>query len=95
MPKILNARNINRSDYPNAVYCGRPSKWGNPFKMVEGGREQSIKKHRDWVYSQPEFIRQIETELEGKDLICWCKPKSCHCDVYLDIANKGILSFVP
>jgi len=35
MPKVLNKRDIGRfKPIPdNTVYVGRPSKWGNPFKI--------------------------------------------------------------
>lgn len=72
------------------VYVGRPSKWGNPFVAgVDGTRDEVIAKHTAWVYTQPELIAAIKTELKGKRLACWCRPKknSCHADIYAWIAD--------
>jgi hypothetical protein len=70
------------------VYIGRPSKWGNPFITgIDGNRDEVIAKHREWVYSNPEMISEIRSELKGKRLACWCHPKSCHGDVLSYIAN--------
>jgi hypothetical protein len=35
---------------PNAIYVGRPTKWGNPFRIgVDGSREGVIAKYREWL----------------------------------------------
>lgn len=31
---------------------------------------------------------QIREKLAGKDLVCYCKPKACHADILLEIANS-------
>ena len=73
------------------VYIGRPSKWGNPFKLKKGDcREDVIARYREWLLMQSELIADLE-ELKGKVLGCWCKPLSCHGDVLAelaDLANK-------
>ena len=67
------------------VYIGRPSKWGNPFKIGEDGtRIEVIKKYRKWIISNKELLNQID-ELKGKRLGCWCKPKPCHGDVLVEV----------
>ena len=34
---------------PNTVYVGRPTKWGNPFKIgVDGNRQKVIRKYRQY-----------------------------------------------
>ena len=71
------------------VYIGRSSKWGNPFK--DGTRKQVIEKYRKYILSNKELLDSLD-ELEGKILGCWCKPKSCHGDVLVElIEKKGIL----
>jgi Domain of unknown function (DUF4326) len=71
------------------VYIGRPSKWGNPFKIKKGEcREAVIEKYREWLLQQPNLIAQL-AELEGKVLGCWCKPALCHGDVLAELANAG------
>lgn len=71
------------------VYIGRPSKWGNPFKLGPGeSRADAIAKYRKWLWGQPELIAAARRELRGKVLGCWCAPKACHGDVLLEVANS-------
>lgn len=77
------------------VYIGRPSKWGNPFIIgKDGTREEVIKKYLDWIKGSkifcdkmPPKISEIENELRGKVLGCWCSPNPCHGDILYSIAN--------
>ena len=82
MPKVLNKRtDIIPED---AVYVGRPTKWGNPFQM--SGEED-----RDLVCDQYDMYLEMNhidcSELKGKDLVCWCAPLRCHADILLRRAN--------
>ncbi len=82
MPKVYNLR----EPYPpDAVYVGRPSKWGNPYRTPPLPREKAVQLFRASL--TPEFIEQIKQELRGKDLVCFCSPKLCHADILLEIAN--------
>ena len=86
MPKVLN-KWIDKIP-PDAVYVGRPSKWGNPFKIKQDGtREEVIAKYAYWIERQPQLMDDLE-ELKGKDLVCWCTPLPCHADILLELANK-------
>jgi hypothetical protein len=80
-----------RHDVPlDAVYVGRPTRWGNPFTLYnDGTRDEVIAKYRDWLTAQPELMEAVVTELRGKDLVCWCAPRACHADVLLEVANAG------
>lgn len=83
--KVWNRR---RGDAPeNAIYVGRPSKWGNPFEVgVYGSRAACVCEYRKYItvkYTKA----QIVAELRGKHLVCWCAPLPCHADVLLEIAN--------
>lgn len=74
---------------PHDVYVGRPSRWGNPFKLTrERDRVAVIERYRQWLLSQPELIAAARRELRGKVLGCWCAPKLCHADVLAEIANS-------
>lgn len=86
MPRVINCR---RERPPvDAVYVGRPSKWGNPFPATATRtREQAIAQHKEWLLKQPNLMIQIE-ELRGKDLVCYCAPLPCHGDLLLELANK-------
>ncbi len=69
------------------VYIGRPSKWGNPFRIGrDGTREEVIIKYREWIKTQPALLAVLP-ELKGKVLRCWCKPKACHGDVLAELAD--------
>ena len=79
---------VHRDQYD--VYIGRPSKWGNPFKIGEdGGREEVLKKYREWFNSQFHLHVQLP-ELKGKRLGCWCKPLCCHGDILAECAENPL-----
>lgn len=82
---------------PYDVYIGRPSKWGNPIRLKsEYLRAEVLQDYRAWLegdkrlvilYGQPPSREEIQRELAGKTLGCWCAPKACHGDVLLEVAN--------
>jgi len=72
----------------NAVYVGRPTKWGNPYKINETiSRSNAIALYREYL---GKWVPDEELEeLRDKDLACWCKEdEPCHADVLLELANK-------
>ena len=94
MLKVLNRR---RHGIPqNAVYVGRPSKWGNPFKIGQHyqgrtlSRLDAVEAYRNWLLHSSKGHKLLGHihELRGKDLVCWCSPLACHADVLLRMANK-------
>jgi len=82
MPKVHNK--YARTAPPDAVYVGRGSPWGNPYRIgVHGNREEVIR------LFELNTLPTLDLEpLRGKDLICYCAPKSCHADILLREANK-------
>ncbi len=80
---------------PNTKYVGRPSKWGNPYRVghiVNGmliGRSAAQNYYRGtWLFLLQRQYGLDITELRGKDLACWCPlDEPCHADVLLEIAN--------
>jgi hypothetical protein len=72
---------------PFDVYIGRPSKWGNPFPVVEHTREGAIELYEEWLLNNPVLLAAL-LELKGKILGCWCAPKPCHGDVLARLANQ-------
>lgn len=73
---------------PYDVYIGRPSKWGNPFKIGrDGTREHVLDLYRQWIQTQPGLMAALP-ELRGKVLGCWCKPLSCHGDVLAELVER-------
>lgn len=88
MPSVFNKR--SESVPVNAVYIGRPSKWGNPFVIGKHGtREEVIAKYRDYLMSNSTLLASAKRELRGRDLVCFCAPLPCHGDVLLEIANES------
>lgn len=87
MPKVIH---FSRST-ANSIYIGRPTKYGNPFKLgPDGTRTEVIAKYEEWLNTKPELIALIKAELRGHDLACWCAPLPCHGDVLLKIANEPL-----
>jgi len=87
LPRVLNKRTDKIPS--DAIYVGRPSKWGNPFKIGrDGNRKEVIEKYRRWI-EHVDFLEDI-SELTGKDLVCWCAPLPCHADVLLELANREL-----
>ena len=81
---------VNLSNDKYDVYIGRPSKWCNPFIIGrDGNREEVIEKYREWILSNLVLINNL-TEIKDKTLGCFCKPKSCHGDVLVDLCDKEI-----
>jgi len=86
--KVTNKRNNLIS--PDDVYIGRPSQWGNPFTIGKhGDRDEVIKKFIDH-FDQKEFRNRVRQQLQGKHLVCWCKPAACHGDWLAMIADQEI-----
>lgn len=84
-PRVLNK---HRDDVSGALYCGRGSVAGNPFKIGrDGTRDEVCDKYEDWAPKQPWWEPFLETA-RGRDLICFCVPKRCHCNFILREANR-------
>jgi hypothetical protein len=92
-PRVWNVYDRNKP--ADAVYCGRPSPWGNPWSHLSGTlakykvatREIAIAKYRQFLIDNPDFRARVRAELRGKDLACFCAPLPCHCDTLLKVAN--------
>jgi hypothetical protein len=70
-----------------AVYIGRGSNWGNPFRIgADGDRAAVIAKHATWLRDQHHLLRALD-ELRGCDLVRFCAPLACHGDLLLWLAN--------
>ena len=87
MPKVHNK--YARTAGPDAVYIGRGSPYGNPWKVgVHGTRDEVCDAYEQALLSNPELVARVKSELKGKDLVCFCAPKRCHGDTLLRIANE-------
>ena len=76
----------------NTVVVSRPSKWGNDWRVGKDGTAAECVAHHKrrldgnvWTFPTRD---DIERELRGKNLACWCKLGApCHADTLLEIAN--------
>lgn len=96
MKRIQRKRTKGWKMSENALYVGRPTRWGNPFKIIPGGisltAEGVVELYR---YSLAEnttrwarWINEHLDELRGKDLACWCALDCpCHADVLIELCE--------
>ncbi len=74
----------------DAVYVGRPTRWGNPVPVGPGvGRAEAVRRYRVLLGADPGLRARARAELAGRDLVCWCPlDQPCHADVLLAAANE-------
>lgn len=82
---------------PGAVYVGRPSIWGNPWRADDSmTADECVRRYREWLRGEfptvcprrrARILRDLH-RLRGVDLACWCPvDQACHADVLLRMAN--------
>lgn len=78
------------------VFIGRDKKdhergkFGNPYEEWKYGREECLRKYKDYFYARLEMdmrFREAVHGLRGKRLGCFCKPLACHGDIICDYLN--------
>ena len=96
---MITIEHSNNKNVRNGIYIGRPSLFGNPFRIgADGTRAEVIAKYRVWLREQYAHNPTVRQQLEawarqhqsGRDLIfvCWCAPFPCHGDVIKDAVEK-------
>jgi len=60
-------------------------------------QQHAVKCYDAWIggdipeLGDPPTLSEIQRELRGKNLACWCKPgETCHADVLLELANQPV-----
>lgn len=86
----------------DAIYVGRPTRWGNPYKVGTAtalprtgchlihitDASIAVDLYRRWLSFQRHRV-DLVPELAGHDLACWCAlDQPCHADVLLELANR-------
>ncbi|MEP3071664.1 DUF4326 domain-containing protein [Maricaulis sp.] len=80
-----------------AVTVTRATRWGNPYRVDEWGRQRAVSRFREDLYERgvvegprgPVTVEMIRAELKGRDLACFCDHHgACHGDVLMAIANS-------
>lgn len=75
---------------PNTEFVGRPTKWGNPFRVHQAraagyrnSAAMTVYAYRQWLRGDPGFTHDLQasqtilnslSELRGFNLCCWCGP---------------------
>lgn len=95
MSKRIQRKRIKGWRMPaNAVYVGRPTKWGNPYpgsasKLDAYSRASAVEFYKLHLERHPELVAAAKRELSGKDLVCWCPlDQPCHADALLELTNR-------
>ena len=83
-----------------AVYVGRPTKWGNSYRIGDPHPETGAPMTRrdvvalfrldveDRLKFDVSLVERL-ADLRGHDLVCWCPVGlPCHADVLLEVANR-------
>lgn len=89
-------------DYPSdAILCDRTTGFGNPFVVgIHGDQNQCCYKFDQWIVHGTNFGNKNATperrqwvldnlkRLKGQNVVCWCKPKPCHTETLVRLANQ-------
>ena len=88
VPIVCNIANLAKGweKDKSYVYIGRPSKWGNPYKLTEYSRDELIKHYKD--YLENSNLKEKLYTLTNKKMVCFFKPKRCHGDVLVELFIK-------
>jgi hypothetical protein len=96
-------RPVEKARPGDVIYVGRGTRYGNPFGWGGTGsyeigvenREQALAGYLAWLDGRitvpgrvPPNRAEIQAELRGRMLGCWCKPRQCHADILARIANE-------
>lgn len=85
---MVKVYNINDDVPLDAVYIGRGTLFGNKYIIgVDGTRDEVCDKFINDLNQNQELKSKVLKELHGKNLVCHCKPKRCHGDYLLIVAN--------
>lgn len=85
-PKILNADIDTIPD--NAVYIGRSSRYGNPYRLgIDGDVGDIAILYLKYLVANPELVADIRQNLKGKILVCHCSGELCHGSILMLLAG--------
>jgi len=98
---VVNKRAPGFKPNANQRYIGRGSLFGNPFTHLPLNRtkaqfqvkteEESIVRFESWLrerLAEDLNLRQKLLELDGHELVCYCKPARCHGDVLIKLIEE-------
>ena len=78
---------------PGAKSVARPSRWGNPYRVEEYGRDNAIDLYRLDVVSDKRLHDELSAWLaplrDATALACYCKEgEPCHADVLIELLER-------
>lgn len=90
--EVVNFYYVGKQIPENGVYIGRynknynlqGSKFANPFPMKDQSEEERtrvVEAYKNWLWKEianNNITREDLLSLNGKKLVCYCSPKSCH-----------------
>ena len=98
---VVNKRAPGFKPNANQRYIGRGSIWGNPFTHLPLSRtkaqfqvktgEESMACFEAWLrqrLADDLNLRQKLLELDGHELVCYCKPAPCHGDILIKLIEE-------
>ena len=99
--QVVFNKNRDKKIPGKAVYVGRPTKWGNPFretkcrrvgdKYIHGiSRRKAVRQFNLYACARLVDDPHWLDALKGRPLTCWCYPKECHANVLYHLANKRL-----
>lgn len=80
--------------YQECDVCIAKYPYSNPYKIgTDGTREEVVDKFRIYFFARIKddlnFKEKVD-KLDGRILGCWCKPRLCHGDIYVEyFGDKG------
>ena len=88
MTKLINIKSNKKYD----IYIGRPSIFGNPFRIsLDGTREEVIEKYKNYFYKRLEKDKDFKEKvlaLKDQTLGCYCCPEKCHGDIIIEYLDR-------
>jgi hypothetical protein len=98
---VINKRSPGFKPNANQRYIGRGSLWGNPFTHLPLSRakaqfhveteEESMLRYEAWLrekLAKDPQLRQKLLDLDGQELVCYCKPRPCHGDILIKLIEE-------
>jgi hypothetical protein len=71
-----------------AIYVGRGSAWGNPYRMrSEADRERVCDQFARYALDRLRFEPEWLDPLISRSLVCHCAPRRCHADWLIKAAS--------
>ena len=98
---VVNKRASGFKPNANQRYIGRGSIWGNPFTHLPLSRikaqfqvttgDESMVCYEAWLRQRLAgdlILLQKLLELDGHELVCYCKPAPCHGDILIKLVEE-------